>query len=249
MNSSQSRAHARQVFRRLRDASKGIATDAGFVSNRELRQAEIKNLGVAALGNKNVCRIDIAMNNAMRVRRVQRVRDLDSEQQQSFNFQRTPGNAVHQGHPVQKLHGDERFAVLLTNVVHRTNIRMVQRRCGFGFELKAGERLWIMSNLFGQELERAEAMQPRVLSLINHAHPAAAKFLDDAVMRNGLANQSFVNHSKTPVRQVVSSYGRGNQPVNEPQVPCDGEWARLVGTVFLYHKTGCTKEGAPSFSR
>ncbi len=164
----------------------------------ELRQSEIQNLGVAALGDENVCRIDIAMNDAMRVRGVQRVGNLDSEPEQKVNFQRTPRNAVHQGHAVQKFHGDEGFAVQLTNVVNRTNIRMIQRRCGFGFELKTGERLRIMSNLLGQELERDEAMQPHVLGLINHPHAAAAEFLDDAVVRDGLSNQSFVDHSKCP---------------------------------------------------
>jgi len=32
-----------------------------------------------------------------------------------------------------------------------------------------------------------EAMQSRVLSLVDHAHTADAKFLDDAVVRDGLA--------------------------------------------------------------
>src|SRR6266498_2134010 len=37
-------------------------------------------------------------------------------------------------------------------------------------------------------------MQPCVLSLIDHAHPAATEFLDNAVMRDGLVNHYIVNH-------------------------------------------------------
>ena len=31
-------------------------------------------------------------------------------------------------------------------------------------------------------------MQPRVLGFVDHTHPAAAQLLDDAVVRDGLAN-------------------------------------------------------------
>src|ERR1700682_6098129 len=47
-------------------------------------------------------------------------------------------------------------------------------------------------------------MQPYVLSLIDHAHPAATKFLDNAVVRDGL-----VNHYIDASFLVASSYGRG----------------------------------------
>src|ERR1700682_1497241 len=47
-------------------------------------------------------------------------------------------------------------------------------------------------------------MQPCVLSLIDHAHPAATEFLDNAVVRDGL-----VNHYVDPSFLVASSYGRG----------------------------------------
>ena len=63
------------------------------------------------------------------------------------------------GNPVQKLHGDEGFAVLLADVVDRADIGMIQRGCGLGFELKAGQRVRIVGNLLRQELEGDEAMQ------------------------------------------------------------------------------------------
>ena len=47
-------------------------------------------------------------------------------------------------------------------------------------------------------------MQPCVLSLIDHAHPAATEFLDNAVMRDGL-----VNHYIDASFLVASSYGPG----------------------------------------
>ena len=46
---------------------------------RNFRQAEIENLGVSALGYKNVGRLDGAMNNSFCVGGIERVRNLDGQ--------------------------------------------------------------------------------------------------------------------------------------------------------------------------
>jgi hypothetical protein len=46
----------------------------------------------------------------------------------------------------------------------------------------------VVGNVFRQELKRNETMQARVFGLVNDAHPATTEFLDDAVVRDGLAN-------------------------------------------------------------
>ena len=43
------------------------------------RQAEIENLGLAARGDENVRWLDVAVNDALRVRRIQRIGNLDGE--------------------------------------------------------------------------------------------------------------------------------------------------------------------------
>ena len=58
-------------------------------------------------------------------------------------------------------------------------------------------------DFIGKKFESDEAAQPSIFGLINHPHAAAAKFLDDAVVRDGLpdhwrilrANQNQVNES------------------------------------------------------
>jgi len=67
---------------------------------------------------------------------------------------------------------------------------MIQGGRGLRFALKAGECLRIFSNLIRQELQGDKAMQLYVLSLVDHAHAAATQLLDDAVVRNGLADHS-----------------------------------------------------------
>jgi hypothetical protein len=63
-------------------------------------------------------------------------------------------------------------------------------QCGrrLGFALKAGERLRVTGNIFWQELEGDEAMEPCVLSLTNYSHPTAAQLFDNAVVRDRLAD-------------------------------------------------------------
>ena len=52
-------------------------------------QPEIQNLSVTALRHENVRRFDVAVNDALAVRRVQRVRNLDAEIEKQFQIQGT----------------------------------------------------------------------------------------------------------------------------------------------------------------
>src|ERR1700747_1423941 len=93
-----------------------------------------------------------------------------------------------QRHPVQKLHGDERLSNLLADVVDRADVRVIECGRGLRFALKTGECLRVTGNLLRQELKGDEAMQPSVLSLVNDAHTPTTELLDDAVVRDGLAD-------------------------------------------------------------
>jgi hypothetical protein len=66
---------------------------------------------------------------------------------------------------------------------------MVQGRGGLRFALKAGQRLRVSGDFIGQELEGNKSVQPGVLGLLDHTHPAAAELFDDAVVRDGLTDQ------------------------------------------------------------
>src|SRR5947208_14372116 len=46
----------------------------------------------------------------------------------------------------------------------------------------------ITGNVVGQELQGDEAAKLSVLGLVAYSHPAAAEFLDNAVVRNALAD-------------------------------------------------------------
>ena len=70
----------------------------------------------------------------------------------------------------------------------RADVRMIQCRGGLRFALKAAECLRVSGYIVGKELESDKAAQLYVLSLVDHAHPAAAELFYNAVVRDGLAD-------------------------------------------------------------
>ena len=57
--------------------------DSSRLAGDDLGQTEVENLGVAALSDEDVGGLDVAMDDAFGVRRIQRIGDLDGERQQS----------------------------------------------------------------------------------------------------------------------------------------------------------------------
>ena len=166
-----------------------MLVDWTLFRGRHLGQSEVKNLGVSAFGHEDVCRLDVAVDDAGGVSGIERVGDIDrlaTAQSQSPEAFR---DAVFQCQAIQKLHGDESLSMLVINLVDGADVGMVQRRRGLSFALEAGQRLGIFRNFVRKELQGDEAVQLYVLGLINHTHTAPAEFFDDAVVRDGLADQ------------------------------------------------------------
>jgi hypothetical protein len=67
---------------------------------------------------------------------------------------------------------------------------VVQSRSGTSLPPEAFQCLRIMRDIFRQEFQGDETTQLGVLGLVDHAHPATAELLDDAVVRDGLADHS-----------------------------------------------------------
>ena len=145
---------------------------------------------MAAWADEDVGGLDIAVNDACAVRGIQRIGDLDAERQHRVHLQPAmPGDCLLQRGALQILHGDEGAAVLLADVMNGADVGMIQGGRGSSLALEPAQRLPVASQFVRQELQRDEAMEPRVLRFVHHAHSAAAKLLDDAVVGEGLADQ------------------------------------------------------------
>ena len=129
------------------------------------------------------------MNDAFRVRGVQGIRDLDGQREQQLSVQRATRDPVLQGYAIEVLHCDECLTILLANVVDRADVGMVERGSSLSLPLEAAQGLWVAGYLIRQKLQSDETVQPSVLSLVDHTHPATTQLLHNAIMRDGLADQ------------------------------------------------------------
>src|SRR4029077_5375520 len=137
--------------------------------------------------NKDVRRLDVAMNDALRMRCVQRIGNFDSQAEQGRRLQRFRPDAMLQRHAIQKLHDDKCLAVLLVNFVNGANVGMVEGGGGLRLALEAAQGLGIFCYVIRKKFKSDKAVELDVLSLVHNTHPAATQLLDNSVMRDGLA--------------------------------------------------------------
>ena len=79
---------------------------------------------------------------------------------------------------------------MLADFVDGADIGMVQRGSSLCFTVETARVLvGLARTSSGQELQSNEAVELRVLGFVDNAHPAAAEFFEDAVVRDGLPNQ------------------------------------------------------------
>ena len=96
-----------------------------------------------------------------------------------------------QGQPVQKLHRDERIAMLILNFVDGADVRVVQSGSSTSLAAEAFQRLGVICKVFGQEFQSDESPKFGVLGFVDDTHPAAAQLLNDAVVRDGFADHGW----------------------------------------------------------
>jgi hypothetical protein len=77
---------------------------------------------------------------------------------------------------------------LVVNLVNGADVGMIQCRGCLGFALKSAKGLRIFGHVVREEFESYKAAQLHVFSFVDDTHPASAQFLDDAVVRDGLAD-------------------------------------------------------------
>ena len=154
----------------------------------ELGQSEVQHFHLATRSHEKIGGFDVAMDNALRVGRVQRVGDLNSELHHLLHLQRPTLDAMLQGFAFEQFHGDERLAILLADVVNGADVGMIKRRSGLRLALETDEGLRIPGHFLRQELEGNETMQPGIFGFIDHAHPATAELFQNPVMGDGLTD-------------------------------------------------------------
>ena len=130
--------------------------------------------------------------------------------------------------------------------MNRADIGMIQGRSCLCFALEAGQGLRILDDGIGQELQGDEAMQAEVLGLVDDPHAATTEFLDNPVMRDGLADH---RQERILRRQAmrVNKGGRASRPSRRPMTPASPQIASIdvaapVDRTFLLQYSSLPQE-------
>jgi hypothetical protein len=141
----------------------------------ELGQAEIENLHASVARNKNILRLQIAMNDPLLVRGRQTTRNLFTVLGGFAHRQGAGTHPLAQGLTLQKLGHEVRRAFMLAEVVNGEDVGMIQRCNRLRLLLKTPQLLGIAGESPRQDLDRDLAVEPRIPRPIHLAHAASAQ--------------------------------------------------------------------------
>ena len=91
----------------------------------ELGQPEVEDLQAILMDHEQVLGLDVTVDDSLRVRRVEAIRDLNRQIQQALSFQSLSADHLPERLPFQQLHGDERLTIEVVDFVDRADVRVV----------------------------------------------------------------------------------------------------------------------------
>jgi hypothetical protein len=110
---------------------------------REFHQTKIENLHAAVCRDKDVLGFQVAMHDALLVCGRKTMRDLNSVLHGFANRKGPATQSLAQRFPFQQFGNDIGRRLVLAEVVHGQDIRMIQRGGGACFLLEALEAFWV----------------------------------------------------------------------------------------------------------
>jgi hypothetical protein len=93
----------------------------------DLRKTEIQDLGTPTLGDKNVGRFDVAVDDAFAMGGIESIGNLDGQTQQDIGRDGFLRDAMLQRLAVERLHHNKSLAALFADVVNSADIWVIQR--------------------------------------------------------------------------------------------------------------------------
>ena len=170
---------------------------------RQFGQPKVQNLHLPGVRNKQIGRLDIAMNDSLGVKCFKGLRHLYGNIEKFFKLQRFPVNALLQTLAFQPLHDDEGMAAVIVDFMDGANVGVIQPRRGPGFALEAVQRLAVAQQIVGNELQGNMASEAHVFRLIDNAHAATADFSQNAIVGDCLADH------EGPLAAMLGRLGAG----------------------------------------
>jgi hypothetical protein len=140
------------------------------IPSDELRQSEVEHFDSAFRRDFHIRRLEIAMDDAPVVRRLERLGDLSCDAECLVKRKRSPGDPLSERRPRHELHDQEASAFGFLQSVNRRNVGMIERRERLRLARESRSTVRITGGGLGKQLERDGAVQLRVGGLIDLTH-------------------------------------------------------------------------------
>ena len=157
-------------------------------------QAEVEDLDLAVIGQEHVLGLEIAMDDALVVRRAKAASDLNRHLNGLAHPHAGSGHRVAERPPRQQLHHHEYAAVLHARIEDGDDIRMRQRRNGFCFAREQRDALVRVEP--GEHLDGHQAIEPGVCGAIHLAHASGADGREDLVRTEARAGTQWQEQAR-----------------------------------------------------
>ena len=95
------------------------------------------------------------------------------------------------------------MAFLIADFVDGTDVGMIEGKGSTNLSPESFQRLRVFGEVHGKESQSNDTAKLGVLCLIDHGHAVTAEFLNNAVVRDGLADE------RLGLRHVAVILGRG----------------------------------------
>ena len=138
-----------------------------------LGEAEVHDLGIAARRHHDVGGLDVAMEDAVRVRLAQGVDDLNGARQDLVQTERRPAQPRVERFALDVLHRDVLAAVGFADFVDGADVRMIERGGRARLSQQAPAREGIGLRLRRQEFQGDAAAELQVIGEKHLGHPAS----------------------------------------------------------------------------
>jgi hypothetical protein len=122
--------------------------------------------------DEDVLRLDVAVDQTLRVRSIERCSDLADDSDRALRLKRATFEQFMKILAAHQPHIDVEVSVDLTPVVDRDDVRFLEHRRSAGLSLKPSAKPLVTGKLRGQDFQRDRAVLSGVVSLIHLTHTA-----------------------------------------------------------------------------
>jgi hypothetical protein len=136
------------------------------------------------------------MHDAFGMGGIQSVGHFNRDGKQSFEVNWASADHMLQRPTLEEFHHHEGAALFFFDVVNGADVGMDQSGSRLRFALEPGQSLRIAGHFVRKKFERDETVKARVFGFVHNTHSTTAEFLQDATVRNGLADhrpESYVD--------------------------------------------------------